>query len=45
MTMLGAIALDGFRGFMTIEAATDQEVFLALSFTSSSQVFVWATSS
>ena len=27
--MLGAIALDGFRGFMTIEAATDKEVFLA----------------
>lgn len=27
MTMLGAIALDGFRGFLTIEAATSAEVF------------------
>jgi len=29
MTMIGAIALDGFRGFMTINAATSSEVFLA----------------
>lgn len=29
ITMLGAIALDGFRGFMTINAATDGDVFLA----------------
>lgn len=27
--MLGAIAIDGFRGFMTINAATDGDVFLA----------------
>ena len=29
MTMLGAIALDGWRGFVTIDAATDGDVFLA----------------
>jgi transposase len=29
MTMLGAIGLDGLRGFLTIESATDTEVFLA----------------
>lgn len=29
MTMIGAIALDGFRGFMTVDAATDKEVFRA----------------
>lgn len=29
MTMLGAIALDGWRGFATIDAATDGDVFLA----------------
>lgn len=29
MTMLGAIALDGWRGFITIDAATDGDVFLA----------------
>lgn len=29
MTLLGAIALDGFRGFMTIDAATSGDVFLA----------------
>jgi transposase len=29
VTMLGAIALDGFRGFMTIDAATSGDVFLA----------------
>jgi transposase len=29
ITMLGAIALDGFRGFMTINAATSGDVFLA----------------
>lgn len=29
MTMIGAIALDGFRGFMTINAATNTEVFRA----------------
>lgn len=27
--MLGAVALDGFRGFMTINAATSTDVFLA----------------
>ena len=27
--MIGAIALDGWRGFMTIDAATDGDVFLA----------------
>ena len=27
MTMIGAIALDGFRGFTTIDAATSAEVF------------------
>ena len=27
MTMIGAIGLDGFRGFMTVDAATDAEVF------------------
>ena len=27
MTMIGAIALDGFRGFMTVDAATDTDVF------------------
>lgn len=29
ITMLGAIGLDGFRGFMTIDAATSSEVFRA----------------
>jgi transposase len=29
MTMIGAIALDGWRGFMTIDAATDLDVFRA----------------
>lgn len=29
MTMLGAIALNGWRGFVTINAATDTDVFLA----------------
>jgi transposase len=29
MTMLGAISLDGFRGFLTIDAATDSEIFTA----------------
>ena len=29
MTMLGAIALGGFRGFMTIDAPTCRDVFLA----------------
>jgi transposase len=29
MTMIGAIALDGWRGFATIDAATDGDVFLA----------------
>jgi len=29
MTMIGAIALDGWRGFATIDAATDADVFLA----------------
>ena len=29
VTMIGALALDGFRGFMTIDAGTSAEVFLA----------------
>lgn len=29
ITMLGALALDGFRGFMTINAGTSSDVFLA----------------
>lgn len=29
MTMIGAIALNGWRGFMTLQAATDREVFKA----------------
>lgn len=29
ITMIGAIALDGFRGFMTINAGTSADVFLA----------------
>jgi transposase len=29
ITMLGAVALDGFRGFMTINAGTSADVFLA----------------
>lgn len=29
MTMLGAIALDGWRGFVTIDAPTDTDVFIA----------------
>ena len=29
MTMLGAIALDGWRGFVTIDAPTDGDVFVA----------------
>jgi transposase len=29
MTMIGAIALDGWRGFMTIDAPTDGDVFRA----------------
>jgi transposase len=29
MTMIGAIALDGWRGFITIDAATDGDVFRA----------------
>ena len=29
MTMIGAVALDGWRGFMTIDAATDLDVFRA----------------
>lgn len=29
MTMIGAIALNGWRGFMTLQAATDREVFRA----------------
>jgi len=29
ITMIGALALDGFRGFMTIDAATNADVFLA----------------
>ena len=27
--MIGALAIDGFRGFMTIDAATNTDVFLA----------------
>lgn len=27
MTMIGAVSLDGFRGFMTVDAATDAAVF------------------
>ena len=29
MTMLGALALDGFRGFMTVDAGTGNDVFRA----------------
>jgi transposase len=29
MTMIGAIALDGWRGFLTVDAPTDSDVFLA----------------
>jgi transposase len=29
MTMIGAVALDGWRGFITIDAAMDGDVFLA----------------
>src|SRR5260370_27625714 len=29
MTMIGALALDGWRGFVTIDSATDGDVFLA----------------
>lgn len=29
MTMIGALALDGWRGFITIDAPTDHDVFLA----------------
>jgi transposase len=29
ITLIGGVALDGFRGFMTINAATDRDVFLA----------------
>lgn len=29
MTMIGAVALDGLRGFLTIDAATNTEVFVA----------------
>jgi transposase len=29
ITMIGALALDGFRGFMTVDAGTGAEVFLA----------------
>lgn len=29
MTMIGALALDGWRGFMTLNAPTDGDVFLA----------------
>jgi transposase len=29
MTMIGALALDGWRGFLTINAPTDSDVFLA----------------
>jgi transposase len=29
ITMIGAVALDGFRGFMTIDAGTSSDVFLA----------------
>ena len=31
MTMIGAIALDGFRGFMTIESGTSANVFEAFT--------------
>ena len=31
MTMIGAIALDGFRGFMTIESGTSANVFEAFA--------------
>ncbi len=30
MTMIGAIALDGWRGFATIDAPTDGDVFAAV---------------
>jgi transposase len=29
ITMIGALALDGFRGFMTVDAGTSTDVFLA----------------
>ena len=29
MTMVGAMALDGFRGFMTVDSGTSIDVFLA----------------
>ena len=29
ITMIGALALDGFRGFITINAATNTDIFLA----------------
>jgi transposase len=29
MTMIGALALDGWRGFVTVDAATDGDIFLA----------------
>ena len=29
MTMIGAMALDGWRGFLTVNAPTDRDVFLA----------------
>ncbi|MFZ9887953.1 MAG: transposase [Myxococcota bacterium] len=29
VTMIGAMALDGFRGFITIDAGTSADVFLA----------------
>lgn len=29
MTLIGALGLDGFRGFMTLDATTDADVFLA----------------
>lgn len=29
MTMIGALALDGWRGFLTVNAPTDRDVFLA----------------
>ena len=29
MTMIGALALDGWRGFLTVNAPTDGDVFLA----------------
>jgi transposase len=29
MTMIGAIALDGWRGFLTVNAPTDGDIFLA----------------